>query len=362
EIYANCRQDCSANPIIAYQDIYPNIIDLRTAWCDNDACGEATFATLGSGIYTGHRLAVTRSIDNLPVIVFTDDPGELKVIKCGSPDCTTNNVLSRLGYGGGWKIAIDIGSDGLPVIVYSGSPYQLKVAKCLDQQCTAKKLTTVDETWDVNEDFFGIDLAVGQDGFPIISYQDHSVPRRIKFMKCRSLDCKLKNIKVITQQLNLDPSDTAVTIGSDGLPLIVYTSYNNLRVTKCTTADCSMSFTTPLQSTDRAEYLSIIVGHDDLPLISYYDENNQDLKVIKCGSPDCTTGNIITTLASAGDVGSHSSLTLSEDFLPILAYRDETNDDLRVIKCGNNACNAGNIFINLIDLGTSPYGSMMIAT
>ena len=55
-----------------------------------------------------------------------------------------------------WKIAIDIGSDGLPV-VYSGSPYQLKVAKCLDQQCTAKKLTTVDETWDVNEDFFGID-------------------------------------------------------------------------------------------------------------------------------------------------------------------------------------------------------------
>ena len=42
--------------------------------------------------------------------------------------------------------------------------------------------------------------------------------------------------------------------------------------------------------------------------------------------PGCTTGNIITTLASTGDVGSHSSLALSEDFLPILAYRDETND------------------------------------
>jgi hypothetical protein len=46
----------------------------------------------------------------------------------------------------------------------------------------------------------------------------------------------------------------------------------------------------------------------------------------------------ITTLDSDGDVGSYTSITIGADGLPIISYYDTTNDDLKVARCSNALC------------------------
>ena len=85
-------------------------------------------------------------------------------------------------------------------------------------------------------------------------------------------------------------------------------------------------------------YTSITIGTDGLPVISYYDDTNGDLKVAKCGNAACSSGNTLTTVDSGGDVGSYTSITIGTDGLPVISYCDRTNCDLKVAKCANPFC------------------------
>ena len=88
---------------------------------------------------------------------------------------------------------------------------------------------------------------------------------------------------------------------------------------------------------DVGQYTSITLGADGLPVISYYDVTNGDLKVAKCVNAACTGASTLTTVDSAGFVGLYTSITLGADGLPVISYSDFTNRDLKVAKCGNAA-------------------------
>ena len=149
--------------------------------------------------------------------------------------------------------------------------------------------------------------------------------------------------------------NTSVTIGADGLPVISYwdATNNDLKVAHCGNAACSASNT--LTTVDSAGSVgtntSVTMGTDGLPVISYYDVTNLDLKVAKCGNAACSAGNTLTAVDSAGDVGLYSSITVGTDGLPIVSYYDVTSDDVKVAHCGNAMCNAGNTLITLDNVG-----------
>jgi predicted regulator of Ras-like GTPase activity (Roadblock/LC7/MglB family) len=138
----------------------------------------------------------------------------------------------------------------------------------------------------------------------------------------------------------------SVTIGVDGLPVISYYDNTNddLKVAHCGNAACTAgNVSTTVDSAGLVGlYTSITIGNDSLPVVSYYDDTNDDLKVAHCGNAACTAGNTVTTVDSAGNVGNTSSITIGRDGLPVISYLDLTGIQLKSAHCGNATCTAGN--------------------
>ena len=132
-----------------------------------------------------------------------------------------------------------------------------------------------------------------------------------------------------------------MAIGADGRPVMSYydTGAAGLRVAKCLNAACvGVSFSVLDLSASVGTHNAIAVGTDGNPVISYYDSTNANLKVVKCGNADCTSGNIITLLDSAGSVGQWTAIAIGLDGFPVISYYDVTNSALKVAKCANVFC------------------------
>ena len=134
---------------------------------------------------------------------------------------------------------------------------------------------------------------------------------------------------------------------------------SDLKVVHCGNAACTSGNTITTVDTEGAVglYTSIAIGADALPVISYRDGTNADLKVVHCGDVACTTGNTITAVDTAGSVGQDTSITIGADGLPLISYLDETNGALKVLQCGNAACTSGNTASVVDTAGVVGYSS-----
>jgi hypothetical protein len=160
--------------------------------------------------------------------------------------------------------------------------------------------------------------------------------------------------------------DTSITVGTDGLPVISYLDGGNgdLKVDHCGNASCSAGNT--ITTVDSAGlvgfYTSITVGMDGLPVISYYDGTNGDLKVAHCGNASCSAGNTLTTVDSGGDVGRYTSITVGGDGLPVISYYDVTNGDLKVAHCSTVTCNVNFLTTVVGGFDIGQYTSITVGT
>ena len=93
---------------------------------------------------------------------------------------------------------------------------------------------------------------------------------------------------------------------------------------------------------DVGYYPSITIGSDGFARMSYKDQTNRDLKFIRCTNMDCTTRNI-ATVDSIGDVGNNTSIVLGSDGFARISYDDTTNGDLKFVQCTNIDCTTKNI-------------------
>lgn len=100
-------------------------------------------------------------------------------------------------------------------------------------------------------------------------------------------------------------------------------------------------------------HLSMVIGDDGFPLISFYDVGMGNLKLAKCNNSACIGNVTIETLdGSLQDVGQFNSMALDVNGNPIISYFNATTGSLQLATCSDTACQAAPS-VTVVDAGNA---------
>lgn len=314
------------------------------------------------------------------VFSFTNQTGVLR------STLATSNSLTPTGYDG--PLAVSIGGSGSPQISVNGGGWTTSTTMMPGQTLQARltasasysttfvasiTLGSYSTNWGVTSESplgkfnrtldgaGGINVgayssvAIGSDGFPVISYQD-STNADLKLYKCNNIGCTSGINRTIDSANNVGQY-TSIIIGNDGFPVIsyFYGTGADLKVAKCNDISCSSSIITTLDSINAVGYYtSIAKGSDGNFIIAYQDQTANNAKVYHCVNAACAGGGTATTITTAAVDGQFTSIAIGTDNLPIISFQDSTNGDLIVYHCSNVACSGGTstIAVNGVAMGS----------
>jgi len=178
-------------------------------------------------------------------------------------------------------------------------------------------------------------IAIGSDGFPVISYYDQTADA-LKVAKCNDVKCSGNDetISTVDDPANNVGQNTSITIGTDGFPIISYFDVTalSLKVAKCNDPACVPGGETITTVDAGGGKSSIAIATNGFPIIGYFDVANGLLKVMVCNDDACTGGNEMITIIDNPN-GSDPSLAIGSDGFPVISYDDDSN--LKVIKCND---------------------------
>ena len=113
-----------------------------------------------------------------------------------------------------------------------------------------------------------------------------------------------------------------------------------MKVVHCTTSDCTTNDApTTLVTNGDGTGLSITVGDDTNPIISYYDIDDGAMNVLHCADQACTSNNPPLEFdRTGGGSGETTSITIGADGNPVVSFQDGRDSDLHVVHCDNRLC------------------------
>ena len=331
-------------PVIGYTqyDFFTGTVILKVAKCTDIRCTSSVINVLDGSddIFIG---SIATGQDGLPIISYWQDDG-LSIAKCNDYFCSGANESISIVDDLGRENSLAIGADGLPVISYQAEG-KLMVAKCDDPACSGgDEIITAINDFESNTGR-APSIAIGSDGFPVISFQQISGPfdpSTIKVAQCNDNACSGGDeiISVIDNDgLWISPSNS-IAIETDGLPVIAYAGTNgSINVVKCNDAACSGEDESKavIESTGFVTSVSLTIGQDGFPVISYEDFGIGALKVAKCEDVGCLDEKTIAIVEDEHNYGP-SSVTIGVDSLPIISYRDRYALSLKVAHCESESC------------------------
>jgi len=314
-----------------------------------------TLTTVDSAGDVGEFTSLQLDSAGHPVISYYDEiNGDLKLAVCSTPTCSASNIMTIVDAPGnvGEFSSLQLNSAGNPVIsYYDGTNGDLKLAVCKDPSCTANTtLTTIDSSDNVGK---FTSLKLNSAGHPVISYYDVT-NGYLKVAICQDPTCSVNNTITTVDTAGDVGEYNSLQLRSDGHPVISYydTMNGDLKLVACGNPTCSASnVITTIDTNGRVGlYTSLQLDNNSNPVISYYRDITDDLKLVACGNSVCNTSNIITTIDAAEKVGQFTSLQLNSDGYPVISYYDTSNYDLKLAVCGDRTCSASNS-LTAIDTG-----------
>lgn len=285
--------------------------------------------------------------NGFPVISYQDETSkDLKILHCGDANCTSGNSIATPDTAGdvGRHSSIALDANGFPVVSYLDRTNEdLKVLHCGNANCTSGNSIVAPDTGIVG---YFTSIALDANGFPVVSYIGVSI---LKVLHCGSANCTGNSIATPDAAIAADGGHTSIALDGSGFPVVSYFdgTGDDLAVLHCGNANCTSdnSLTTPDTGGSVGHWNSLALDASGLPVVGYYDATNADLKLLRCGDANCTSGNSIVAPDTSGFVGEFSSIALDAAGFPVVSYRDTTNLDLKVLHCGNSTCTSGNSIV-----------------
>jgi len=261
----------------------------------------------------------------------------------------------------GAVMSVAVGSDGFPVISY----WDLNNVNNLNFiHCTSIDCSTFDTPIALDDDGGEgqmSSIAIGTDGFPVISYTDSALSSSLKIIHCTSIDCSSTDTPTLLDSGSLG-FDISMKIGTDGFPAISYheLAVSSIKFVHCTNIACS-TFDTPLtldSGSNNGNHTTLAIGSDGFPIMAYLDFGNTSLKIVHCTSIDCSIFDTPLTLDNDGSVGRQPSITIGLDGNPVIVYEDKTSEELKLIRCAVPDCSSLAVITGgLVKIGNVSSGS-----
>ncbi len=212
------------------------------------------------------------------------------------------------------------------------------------------------------------DVALDANGFPVIAYRDNTNSDLV-IVHCNDKDCKGDNESVTAVVTTGDTgSQPSIVLDENGYPVVSYfdTTSTNLYLLHCNDVDCvggDESNVVVDNSANEVGWHSVVVMDNNTPkrpVIAYHDNTAQDLKLAHCGNANCTSGNTINTVDGASiDAGSgfrNIDMVLDASYFPVISYYNTTNTAMRVAHCNDANCDPGGAESITTPIATASHG------
>lgn len=336
-------------PIIPYVAVTPS--DLLVAHCADPACtsfSPAAPTVLDTPGNMGN-ISIVTGPDGLPVMVYRrTDNGDVKVAYCLNRECSDFTISVVEAGIASYDPSITIVGTGRPLLSYrNGYTLDLVIAHCLTADCSSYNTRTLDGSVDINYRVgYYVSSATGVDGMGLISYQ-RADTGDLKVAHCNDPACTATSPTLsVLDSANDTGYSTALVIGADGRGLISYydKTLGTLRIAHCNDTACTSAELNTLDTVNMGTAspisTAITIGADGLGLIVYYDEANGLLKAAHCTDLQCSSAAISTIKTIPPLTGTMAviGLTIGVDGLPLVVYYDSTDTDLKIIHCANAFC------------------------
>ena len=354
--FASLTFNRDGSPFIAYGERIAGLgfgserFELKLADCNGLGCKSTTITP------TGHQVTDPTSLATAgirPIGIFYDSIlQQAYFLRCYDDACRNRDVVPLVPRGVLSSLAV--GTDGKPIAAYlDSSDTNLRSVQCtlgpfseVDRTCPSPLVNILD-FGPVN--FERMDIAIGADDLPVISYVRSSpvqpVPdkptKELRAYHCDDAACTDGTISVVIPGMpDLGTIDfTSIAIGTDGKPLIALgrlpfgsesVGVPGIVTAACADAACTSATVTTHGPAATASYVSLAIGADGLPLIAYRNDGTRTLELLRCLTADCSGATETYTIDGATGTGEFASLRVDHLGRPWVAYYDRGADSLRL--------------------------------
>ncbi len=330
--------DAAGNPVIAYRDSLDT--KLKILHCDDPFCNSGGDVTSTPDIQSGRYPSLVLDAAGNPVVSYYTTPFDrLKLLHCDDPNCAGSEPVetpdpSIILVNASTSLVLD--GAGNPVIAYAPTGF-IRVMHCNDPECAGG-----DESITVHGSFADRPaLVLDAAGNPVVAYSDSTLGGLIRVMHCNDPNCAGGDESVTGP----DPAagnTPAVALDAAGNPVVAYygaAPARDLKLMHCNDANCAGSnetITSPDSGGDVGRQPAIILSGGN-PTVTYRDETNGNLKLLRCDDPDCAAGgDTVTALDATTNGGGNSALILDGAGFPVVSF--DTSPDLKLVRCGAANC------------------------
>lgn len=346
-LYTSVTVDSNNKPVASYYDATKGI--LKVLHCGNAACSAGnSIATPDTLTSNGVQSSVKLTASGNPVIAYFDFTKKtLKILTCGNANCTASNTIKTV------DAASDVGRYPSLVLSNNGNPAvsyldltngALKILRCGNSMCTSgNTIASIAKVSGVTGYFSSLKL--DSNNFPVVSFYNLT-NGNLNIVRCGNAACTSSNNLVIPDAAGNVGMYTSLRLDPSNNPVVSYYDAGKgvLKVLHCGSNTCDPNSTVVVDSTANVgQYSSLKLDSLGKPAVSYWDQTNGRLKFLHCGNANCTAGNSITIPDMTGNTGWDTSLQIDAIGNPVISYYNNTNQAMKILHCTNTNCSGVNM-------------------